>query len=118
MHRLIFLYYVILVLALVTNIFTLRIRRLPVGRAWEALREDEIACRALGINPTATNLSAFAIGSMFRCFAGSFFSTLQGFISPAIFTFLESALILAVVVLCRSSLLTSALPSLFLLSYA
>ena len=51
-QRIIFLYYVILALALLTNLFTLRIRRLPIGRAWEALREDEIACRALGINPT------------------------------------------------------------------
>src|SRR5690606_7378361 len=65
LHRLIFLYYLILVLALITNLFTLRIRRLPVGRAWEALREDEIACRALGINPTITKLSAFSIGAMF-----------------------------------------------------
>lgn len=99
MHRLIFLYYVILMLALITNLFTLRIRRLPVGRAWEALREDEIACRALGINPTITKLSAFAIGAMFGGFAGAFFAARQGFISPESFTFLESALILAVVVL-------------------
>lgn len=98
-HRLIFLYFVILALALVTNAFTMRIRRLPIGRAWEALREDEIACRALGINPTNTKLTAFAIGAMFGGFAGSFFATRQGFISPESFTFIESALILAVVVL-------------------
>ena len=48
MHRIIFLYYLILVLALITNFVTLRMRKLPVGRAWEALREDEIACRSLG----------------------------------------------------------------------
>ena len=98
-HRVIFLYYVILVLALITNFFTLRIRRLPVGRAWEALREDEIACRALGINPTNVKLSAFAIGAMFGGFAGCFFATRQGFISPESFTFIESATILAIVVL-------------------
>jgi branched-chain amino acid transport system permease protein len=98
-HRLIFLYFVILVLALVTNAFTLRSRRLPVGRAWEALREDEIACRALGINPTSTKLTAFAIGAMFGGFAGSFFAARQGFISPESFTFVESALIVAIVVL-------------------
>jgi branched-chain amino acid transport system permease protein len=98
-HRVIFLYYLILVLALVTNFFTLRIRRLPVGRAWEALREDEIACRALGINPTSAKLSAFAIGAMFGGFAGCFFATRQGFISPESFTFIESATILAIVVL-------------------
>jgi branched-chain amino acid transport system permease protein len=98
-HRIIFLYYVILILALVTNLFTMRIRKLPVGRAWEALREDEIACKALGINPTNTKLTAFAIGAMFGGFAGNFFATRQGFISPESFTFIESAVILAIVVL-------------------
>lgn len=98
-HRVIFLYYLILALALVTNLFTLRIRKLPIGRAWEALREDETACKALGINPTNTKLSAFALGAMFAGFAGSFFATRQGFISPESFTFIESAIILAIVVL-------------------
>ncbi len=97
--RMVFLYYLILAMAMVTNLFTLRIRRLPVGRAWEALREDEIACRSLGINPTNTKLTAFAIGAMFAGFAGSFFATRQGFISPESFTFIESAVILAIVVL-------------------
>ncbi len=98
-HRVIFLYYLILALALLTNLFTMRIRRLPIGRAWEALREDETACRSLGINPTNTKLTAFAIGAMFAGFAGSFFATRQGFVSPESFTFLESAVILAIVVL-------------------
>jgi branched-chain amino acid transport system permease protein len=97
--RIIFLYYLVLALALVTNAFTLRIRKLPVGRAWEALREDEIACRSLGINPRNTKLTAFAIGAMFGGFGGSFFATRQGFISPESFTFIESAIILAIVVL-------------------
>jgi branched-chain amino acid transport system permease protein len=98
-HRVVFLYYLILALALLTNLFTLRIRKLPIGRAWEGLREDEIACRSLGINPTNTKLTAFAIGAMFGGFAGSFFATRQGFISPESFTFIESAIILAIVVL-------------------
>ena len=98
-QRVIFLYFVTLAMALVTNAFTLRIRKLPVGRAWEALREDEIACRALGINPTTVKLSAFAIGAMFGGLAGCFFATRQGFISPESFTFIESATILAIVVL-------------------
>ncbi|MEA4837881.1 MAG: high-affinity branched-chain amino acid ABC transporter permease LivM [Rhodospirillaceae bacterium] len=98
-HRVVFLYYLILVLALLTNLFVLRIRRLPIGRAWEALREDETACRSLGINPTTTKLSAFALGAMFAGFAGSFFATRQGFISPESFTFMESAIIVAIVVL-------------------
>jgi len=98
-QRVVFLYYLILMLALLTNFFTIRIRRLPVGRAWEALREDEIACRSLGINPTNTKLTAFGIGAMFGGLAGAFFATRQGFISPESFTFLESATILAIVVL-------------------
>jgi branched-chain amino acid transport system permease protein len=97
--RVIFLYYLALVLALVTNLFTLRIRKLPIGRAWEALREDEIACKSLGVHPRNTKLTAFAIGAMFGGFGGSFFATRQGFISPESFTFLESAMILAIVVL-------------------
>jgi len=98
-HRVIFLYYLILCLALLTNWVTLRLRRQPLGRAWEAMREDEIACRALGINLTTTKLSAFALGAMFGGFAGAFFATRQAFISPESFTFIESAIILAIVVL-------------------
>ena len=98
-QRTIFLFYLILALALLTNFVTLRLRRLPVGRAWEALREDEIACRSLGINTTNTKLTAFALGAMFGGFAGSFFAVRQGFVSPESFTFIESATILAIVVL-------------------
>jgi branched-chain amino acid transport system permease protein len=99
LHRTIFLFYVILALALLTNWVTLRLRRLPIGRAWEALREDEIACRSLGINTTSTKLTAFAIGAGFGGFAGSFFAARQGFISPESFTFMESAVVVAIVVL-------------------
>src|SRR5271155_3656836 len=99
LYRVIFLYYVILALALITCFVTVRLRRLPIGRAWEALREDEIACRSLGINTTNTKLTAFAMGAMFAGFAGSFFAARQGFISPESFTFIESATILAIVVL-------------------
>ncbi len=99
MHRLLFLYYLILGLALLTNLFVSRLRRLPMGRAWEALREDEIACQAMGMNTTHIKLSAFAIGAMLGGFAGVFFAARQGFISPESFTFTESAIILAIVVL-------------------
>jgi branched-chain amino acid transport system permease protein len=95
----IFLYYLILLLALLTAFVTLRLRRMPVGRAWEALREDEVACRSLGINTTNTKLTAFSIGAMFGGFAGAFFAVRQGFVSPESFVFLESAVILAIVVL-------------------
>ena len=99
LQGIVFLYYVILGLALITNLITLKLRRLPIGRAWEAMREDQIACRSLGINTTITKLSAFAMGAMFGGLAGSFFATRQGFISPESFTFIESAIILAIVVL-------------------
>ena len=95
----IFLYYLALLLALLTAFVTIRLRRMPVGRAWEALREDEIACRSLGINTTTTKLTAFATGAMFGGFAGSFFAARQGFVSPESFVFIESAIILAIVVL-------------------
>ncbi len=98
-QRVIFLYYVILGLALLTNWVTLRLRRLPLGRAWEALREDEVACRSLGINVTNTKLTAFSIGAGFGGLAGAFFATRQAFISPESFTFIESATVLAIVVL-------------------
>ena len=98
-HRIVFLYYVILILCLLTNVLVTRLRRLPVGRAWEAVREDEIACRALGINVTNVKLSAFVFGAMLGGVAGVFFAARQGFISPESFTFNESAIILAIVVL-------------------
>jgi branched-chain amino acid transport system permease protein len=98
-QRIKYLYYIILFLALLTNWVTLRLRRQPLGRAWEALREDEIACRSLGINLRNTKLTAFAIGAMFGGFAGCFFATRESFISPDSFTFIESATVLAIVVL-------------------
>ncbi len=98
-QRTTYLYYIILGLALLTNWVTLRLRRQPLGRAWEALREDEIACRSLGINIRNTKLTAFATGAMFGGFAGCFFATRQAFISPDSFTFIESATVLAIVVL-------------------
>lgn len=98
-QRITFLYYIILGLALLTNWVTLRLRRQPLGRAWEALREDEIACRSLGINVRNTKLTAFAIGALFGGFAGCFFAARDGFISPDSFTFMESATVLAIVVL-------------------
>ncbi|NKN35696.1 high-affinity branched-chain amino acid ABC transporter permease LivM [Agrobacterium sp. a22-2] len=94
-----FLFYLILALCMLTAYVTIRLRRMPIGRAWEALREDETACRSLGINTVTTKLTAFAIGAMFGGFAGSFFAARQGFVSPESFVFLESAVILAIVVL-------------------
>src|SRR5690606_22896281 len=69
------------------------------GRAWEALREDEIACRSLGLNHVIIKLSAFSMGASIGGVAGVFFASYQGFVNPTSFTFFESALILAVIVL-------------------
>ena len=95
----IYLYILALLLALLTLFVSNRLIRMPVGRAWEALREDEIACRSLGLNPVGIKLSAFTIGAMFAGFGGAFFAARQGLVNPESFTFIESALILAVVVL-------------------
>jgi branched-chain amino acid transport system permease protein len=98
-HKVIFLYLIALVLAVITAMVIRRLMRMPVGRAWEALREDEIAARSLGLSRTAVKLSAFTIGAFFAGFAGTVFASKQGFISPESFVFLESAIILAIVVL-------------------
>ncbi|MDO7902100.1 high-affinity branched-chain amino acid ABC transporter permease LivM [Pseudomonas sp. K1(2024)] len=98
-NKVIFLYLVALVLALLALFVINRLLRMPIGRAWEALREDEIACRALGLNPTIIKLSAFTLGASFAGFAGSFFAARQGLVTPESFTFIESAIILAIVVL-------------------
>ncbi|WP_345797867.1 high-affinity branched-chain amino acid ABC transporter permease LivM [Castellaniella sp. MT123] len=95
----IYLYLMALVLVLFTLYFTSRLIRMPIGRAWEALREDEIACRSLGMNPRNIKLSAFTMGAMFAGFGGAFFAARQGLVNPESFTFIESALILAIVVL-------------------
>ncbi|ANN78219.1 high-affinity branched-chain amino acid ABC transporter permease LivM [Bordetella flabilis] len=98
-HVIIYLYLMALMLALITLFVSTRLKRMPVGRAWEALREDEIACRSLGLNPTRIKLSAFTLGAMFAGFGGAFFAARQGLVNPESFTFIESALILAIVVL-------------------
>ncbi|MDA7984787.1 MAG: high-affinity branched-chain amino acid ABC transporter permease LivM [Alphaproteobacteria bacterium] len=98
-HRIIFLYYLVFTLSALVAIFTLRIRTLPIGRAWEALREDDIASASLGLNRTRIKLVAFGISAAWGGFAGAFFATRQGFISPESFTFIESAIVLSIVVL-------------------
>jgi len=97
--KVIVLYLIALALALLTIFVVQRLLRMPVGRAWEALREDEIACRSLGLNRTTIKLSAFTIGATFAGFAGSIFGARQGHISPESFVFFESVIILAIVVL-------------------
>lgn len=98
-HRVIFLYCVLLIFVLLITFCVVRLRRMPLGRAWEALREDEIACRSLGIHHVTTKLSAFSLGALVGGIGGVFFAASQGFVNPTSFTFFESALILAIVVL-------------------
>ncbi len=97
--KLVFTYLVLLVVVILMVRLLTRLRQIPMGRAWEALREDEIACRSLGINHVVVKLTAFMMGAMTGGLAGVFFATYQGFVNPTSFTFFESALILAIVVL-------------------
>jgi len=94
-----FIYAILFLVVLAVLYIKHRLTRMPVGRAWEALREDEIACRAMGLNHVLVKLSAFTLGASTAGLAGVFFATYQGFVNPTSFTFFESALILAIVVL-------------------
>ena len=98
-HRSLFLYFVLLLCVTLTILFAARLRTMPLGRFWDALREDEIACRSMGINHVTVKLAAFTLGACIGGMGGAFFAASQGFINPTSFTFFESALILAVVVL-------------------
>ncbi|MET1078525.1 MAG: high-affinity branched-chain amino acid ABC transporter permease LivM [Pseudomonas sp.] len=97
--ELIFTFSVLFLVVMAVLYIKHRLTRMPVGRAWEALREDEIACRAMGLNHVLVKLSAFMMGAAVAGIAGVFFATKQGFIDPSSFTFFESALILAIIVL-------------------
>ncbi|MEZ4742113.1 MAG: high-affinity branched-chain amino acid ABC transporter permease LivM [Bdellovibrionota bacterium] len=98
-YKYMFIYLVLLVVVACVLYCGERLKKMPIGRAWEALREDEIACRSLGLNHVTVKLSAFSTGAMIGGIAGVFFAAYQGFVNPSSFTFFESALILAVVVL-------------------
>lgn len=98
-YKMIFIYLILLICVLIVLFTINRLIRMPLGRAWEALREDEIACRTLGLNPTLIKLSAFTLGASFAGLAVCIFAAKQGTIYPNDFTFLSSAMILAIVVL-------------------
>ncbi len=95
----IFLYFIIIILVLLTIFVVNRLQHSRIGRAWVALREDEIACQAMGIDKVKTKLAAFALGATWAGMAGVIFAAKTTFINPASFTFHESALILSIVVL-------------------
>ncbi|MEI8025173.1 MAG: high-affinity branched-chain amino acid ABC transporter permease LivM [Pseudomonadota bacterium] len=98
-YRYMFIYATLLLVVACTIFAVSKLKNMSIGRAWEALREDEIACRSLGINHVTVKLSAFAMGASIAGVAGVFFASYQGFINPTSFSFFESALILAIVVL-------------------
>jgi branched-chain amino acid transport system permease protein len=92
-------YYLLVLVLIVVVIVNLRLQNSRIGRAWEAIREDEIAARAMGINTTRIKLLAFAMGASFGGISGGIFSATQGFISPESFVLVESVMVLAMVVL-------------------
>ena len=94
-----YIYYIVLGAVVLTIIVVTRLKNSRVGLALQALREDEIACEAMGIDLTKVKLSAFALGSCWAGFAGVIFAAKTTFINPASFTFMESAMILSMVVL-------------------
>lgn len=95
----IYLYYLMVALVLFTIFVVNRLQNSRLGRSWLALREDEIACQAMGIDKTKTKLAAFALGATWAGMGGVMFAARTSFINPISFTFLESAMILATVVL-------------------
>ncbi len=94
-----FMYYLMLVLVVFTIFVVNRLKNSRIGRAWQALREDEIACQAMGIDKMKTKLMAFSLGATWAGMVGVVFAAKTTFINPASFTFLESAIILSIVVL-------------------
>lgn len=94
-----YIYYIMVALVILTIFVVNRLQDSRLGRAWIALREDEIACQAMGIDKTKTKLTAFALGATWAGMMGVIFAAKTTFINPASFTFLESAIILSIVVL-------------------
>jgi branched-chain amino acid transport system permease protein len=95
----IYLYYLMIVLCLFAIFVINRLQNSRIGRAWLALREDEVACQAMGVDTTMAKLTAFALGSTWAGLAGVIFAAKTTFVNPASFTFLESAMILSIIVL-------------------
>jgi len=95
----IYIYYIMVAMVVFTILVTMRLRNSRIGRAWIALREDEIACVAMGIDMARTKLSAYALGAFWAGMVGVLFAAKTTFINPASFTFMESAIILSIVVL-------------------
>jgi branched-chain amino acid transport system permease protein len=111
-------YYMLLAFLLVIIVINLRLQDSRIGRAWEAIREDEVAARAMGINTRNMKLLAFAMGASFGGIAGGMFSAMQGFISPESFILVESIMVLAMVVLGGMGNIWGVIVGALLLSFA
>ena len=92
-------YWMLLLVLVIVIVINLRLQNSRIGRAWEAVREDETAARAMGIDTTKIKLLAFAMGASFGGVAGGMFAAIQGFISPESFVLVESIMVVAMVVL-------------------
>ncbi len=101
-------YYLFLLLVIVSIVICYRLQDSRIGRAWMAIREDEIAAKAMGINTRNMKLLAFGMGASFGGVSGAMFGAFQGFVSPESFSLMESVMIVAMVVL--GAVLLSALP--------
>ena len=98
-QKAVYSYYIVLALVGITILVTTRLKNSRIGRAWMALREDEIACVAMGVDMARTKLSAYALGAFWAGLVGVIFAAHNSFINPDSFTFMDSAMILAMVVL-------------------
>ncbi|WP_373497868.1 high-affinity branched-chain amino acid ABC transporter permease LivM [Desulfococcus sp.] len=94
-----YLYYIALILAVLTIVAVRRLNHSRIGRAWESIREDETAAELMGVNTFRLKLLAYAMGALFAGLAGAFFCARMRFVSPESFTFIESAMVLSMVVL-------------------
>jgi branched-chain amino acid transport system permease protein len=92
-------YYLFLLLVVISVVICHRLENSRIGRAWMAIREDEIAAKAMGINTRNMKLLAFGMGATFGGVSGAMFAAFQGFVSPESFTLMESVMIVAMVVL-------------------
>lgn len=111
----VYIYFLMIAFVLFTVFVVNRLQNSRIGRAWVALREDEIACQAMGIDKTKTKLSAFALGATWAGMMGVFFAAKTTFVNPASFTFLESAIILSIVVLGGMGSITGVIIGAFVL---
>jgi len=110
-----YLYFLMIILCIITIFVVNRLQNSRIGRALIALREDEIACQAMGIDKTTVKLTAFALGSTWAGLVGVIFAAKTTFVNPASFTFLESAMILSIVVLGGMGSITGIIISAFIL---